>query len=108
MSRRNVKKKQEAQKRLEAARRQRSAGASCLRALRMGHITVGKILESVPDDVGHCRVYDVLRATPKLNDDGAQHVLMEAKVWPLKRMRELTDEELRVIGRKLPARARMT
>jgi hypothetical protein len=94
------------EKRLDKARDTRAANAELFAALSDHRISVRELLERPPESLGRTRVYDVLRRLPHLNRDGAENVLLRAKVWPLTTMDELTDEEREQILTSLPPRVR--
>jgi ribosomal protein S13 len=48
----------------------------------------------------------VLEHTPGLRAKGAENVLRKARVWPRKRVADLTNAEKEVINRFLPPRVR--
>ena len=93
-------------KNMAKARRQRSLIAKTFTALDNGQIAASDVLRAPPACLGRVRVYNVLRRIPHLNQDGAENVLRRAKVWPLKTMNNLTDEERARILRELPPRVK--
>jgi hypothetical protein len=92
--------------RLDKARRTRTANAEVYAALIDDRMTVRELLERPPTSLGRTRVYDVLRRLPHLGRNGAENVLVRAKVWPLTLMDELTDEEREQILDSLPPRVK--
>jgi hypothetical protein len=93
-------------KQIRKAQKTRSLIARTFDAIRNGVITPADVLHQTPACLGRVRVYDVVRRFPHLQGDGAENVLRHAKVWPLKRMSTLTEDERRAILAHLPPRAR--
>ena len=91
-------------KRLRKARRTRTQIAQVFVALEMGKLHAGHVLGTPIPCLGRIRVYDVLRRFPHLDRSGAENVLRRAKVWPLTKMNELTEEERQRILIHLPPR----
>src|SRR5882757_3044628 len=98
--------KSKPRKQIKQAQKQRTQIAQVLRAVSNGHVTPDELLQRTPACLGRVRVFDVVRRFPHLKGDGAEHVLLNAKVWPLKRMRVLTSEERNAILANLPPRVR--
>jgi hypothetical protein len=92
--------------RLHKARRTRAEIAETFTAVSNDQISAQEILESPRDCLGRIRVYDVLRRIPHLNRDGAETILVRARVWPLTTMSELTELERQRIINELPPRVK--
>jgi hypothetical protein len=93
-------------RRLRKARRTRTANAEVFAALVNGQMGARVVLERPPASLGRVRIYDVLRRLPNLNRDGAETVLLRAKVWPLTVMSDLTEAERKRILIALPPRVK--
>ena len=95
------------QRQLAKARRVRSSITDETRALKNDRITLQSVLEDPESfSLGRCRVFDVLRRAPHLGEKGAKKVLLEAKVWPLDRLRDVPLFDREEILKCLPPRAR--
>jgi hypothetical protein len=86
------------------ARDVRSQIAETFQALARHEYTVTELLEAPPSCLANVKVFDLLRRSPKLSDDGAEKILRLAKVWPLKHLCDLTYEDKQAIIAHLPPR----
>jgi hypothetical protein len=93
-------------RRLLKARRTRTANAEVFAALSDGQTGAREVLERPPPSLRRVRIYDVLRRLPNLNRDGAETVLLRAKVWPLTPVGDLTEAERKRILMALPPRVK--
>lgn len=95
-------------KRTRAARKTRSQIARTFDALSDDQLNYSDVLKNSPamSHMHRVRVFNVIRRLPHMGDDGAEKVLLKAKVWPLKRMRELTEDDRAAIIAALPPRAK--
>lgn len=94
------------ERRLSKARTIRSRMTSEMRALARGHITIQDALEDPSDALGRCHIYDVLRRTPKLGDEGAKALCVRFKIWPHDRLSSIPLEQRRNIYAALPERVK--
>jgi hypothetical protein len=95
-----------AEGRLNKARRTRTDVAQIFTALATEQLGAREILDRPPACLSRIRVYDVLRRFPHLNRDGAETVLLKAKVWPLTPIGQLTEAERKRILLTLPPRVK--
>lgn len=93
-------------KRTRAARKGRTQIAQTFDALSNGQLSYSDVLQNSPRCLERVRVFNVVRRLPHMGDDGAEKCLMKAKVWPLTRMRDLTEDERERIIAHLPPRAK--
>lgn len=93
-------------KRTVAARKTKTRIGQTFRALENGQLNPADVIRHPPGCLAKIRVYDVLRRFPKLSRDGAEKVLRDEKVWPLRTMGDLTEPEKLRILHGLPLRVR--
>jgi hypothetical protein len=78
-----------------------------MRLLKSGQLTLIGVLEDTERrSLGRARIFDVLRHAPHLSDTGAKKILLNSKVWPLTRLKDLERVEIDEILSHLPPRAR--
>ena len=94
------------ERRLSKARRTRSRMTSELRALSSGQIHITDVLVNPPDALGRCHVYDVLRRTPKLGDEGAKSLCVRFKLWPYDKLSSIPLEQRKNLFAALPERVK--
>lgn len=92
-------------KRLRNARRKRSAAARQLALLESGAQTLELILRD-PGSCGHVRLWAVMNRAPRLGEAGVRKCLTRAKVYPMTRLDNLTEDEIDRVIACLPPRAR--
>jgi hypothetical protein len=56
--------------------------------------------------LSRARVYDVLRHAPHLGNTGAKKILLTCKVWPLDRLKDVSQYDREEIIKCLPPRTR--
>src|SRR5438105_15775499 len=78
------------QARMDGADFKREMGALTPRRARA---RAAAVLRFEPDSVGAMRVHAFLECLPGVGDAKARRWLVCAQVWPLKRVRELTDRQ---------------
>jgi hypothetical protein len=93
-----------ATKNLKKARKVRTQIGHVLARLEDGDVSIQAMLNEPPDVVKRIRIYDLLRRTPKLGQDGAKKVLMSAGVWPYDRVGAVPLEKRRKVIDALPPR----
>lgn len=93
-------------KQVANAQRTRRQIARTFRLLNDERLNVTELLENSPRCLNRVRVFDVVRRLPHMGSDGAEKTLRKAKVWPLTRMRDLTDDDRAAIITALPPRAK--
>lgn len=93
-------------KRLRKARRIRHRMSSELEQLASGRIHIENVLRNPSDALGRCRIYDVLRRTPKLGDQGSRRLLETHNIWPEDRLAAVPPEKRGVLIASLPDRAK--
>lgn len=92
---------------LKKARRIRSSISKERRSLKGGGITLTDVLKTPEEyELGRCKVYDVLCSSPGLSSKGAKKILLQEKIWPLDRVRDLELMQREDIIDALPPRAR--
>lgn len=84
-------------------RRERQAA---LRRLRDREVTLEETLRDPPEILLGADVYDICTATPRFARAGIRRLFTKAKVWPHKRLGDLTDEERKRLIKTLPLRVR--
>jgi hypothetical protein len=95
-----------AAKNLKKARHTRHRIASEFSALESGDVSIEDVLGNATSVLNRVRIFDILRRTPHIREEGANNVLKRAKVWPTLRLGNLSSEERRALSRALPERAR--
>lgn len=95
-----------AAKNLKKARHTRHRIAAEFRALENGDVSIEDVLGNATSVLNRVRIFDILRRTPHIREEGANNVLKRAKAWPTTRLGDFTPEERRAIVRALPERAR--
>lgn len=94
-------------KQLQKARRIRSRITTQTRQLHDGHITLTDVLEDPKRySLGRLTVYALLCRSPGLSSKGAKKILLETKVWPLDRVRDIDLFNREEVIKALPPRAR--
>jgi hypothetical protein len=93
-----------ATRRLKTARKTKTKMAQAFAALKSGELTIYQVLDDPSHVLGRCSVFDVLRRTKGLGETGAEHVLKEAHVWPLKKVSTLSQHEMKILKSALPDR----
>lgn len=92
---------------LKRARLIRSKIAYETKRMKSGDVALESVLEDpYSSSLGRLQVYALLRRAPGLGDKGARKVLLECKVWPLDRVRDLEQFVREEIIKDLPPRAR--
>lgn len=91
---------------IEHARAVRAQRAAILRGLGDGGLSLPTVLRNPPDAVKACPVYDLVKATHNMGPIGAKRALREARVYPLKLVRNLRTSEVEALIQKLPKRAK--
>lgn len=95
-----------AARRLANARRNRAHATAALNALRTGTVTLEQTLETPPPALARIPIHTVIRETRGMGPAGAKKCLLACKIWPEEHLGALTREQLRLIIRHLPPRAR--
>jgi hypothetical protein len=93
-----------ARKRLKGARARRREIASAFAHLKSGNVTLYEILDTPPDCLGRCTVFDVLRHGKGLGKAGAEKVLRDTEIWPLTKIKDLTAIDRAELASHLPDR----
>lgn len=92
---------------LQKARRIRSSITAQTRRLHDGQITLTSVLEDPKRySLGRLTVYALLCKAPGLSSKGAKKILLETKVWPLDKVRDIELFDREEIIKALPPRAR--
>lgn len=93
-------------KQVKRAQRNRRLIAQTFARLTDDQLDVTEFLQNSPTCLNRVRVYDVVRRMPHMGGDGAEKVCRRAKVWPLTRMGNLTEDERERLIAALPPRAK--
>lgn len=92
-------------KRLRNARKKRTKAARILGHLEDGAYPLENLLYN-PVGIGHVRLYTLMKRTPGLGEQGIKRCLFKAKVYPMTRLDQLSQEEVERVVHYLPPRAR--
>lgn len=93
-------------RKLNKARKTRTQIAQTFSALDNDQLSVTELIRNPPACLTRIRAYDVIRRIPHMHNAGAEHVLQHARVWPLRTMGDMTDEEKARIILALPPRVK--
>lgn len=92
---------------LVRARKIRHLQSKQTRLLETGELHVADVLQDpYKYSLGRLQVYALLRRAPGLSDKGVKKILLQEKVWPLDRVRDLDKFTREEIINSLPPRAR--
>lgn len=95
-----------AAKRLVKARRKKRHTAAALDALRTGRVTLEQTLEKPPPALARVSIHVVIEKSQGMGPVGTKTCLEKAHVWPTDALGSLTREQLQLVKKHLPPRAR--
>jgi len=93
---------------LELANQTRLAGRELRERLRVlprreGYAEVARLLCDEPETIGALPVHKLLEAIPRVGPEKVRRLLVKQRVWPLRRVRELTARQREVLAVALVA-----
>jgi len=98
-------------KRLKSARKKRTQASKVLNLVESGQLSLTAVLNDYPNpthnwtqQIGHVRLFTVMKRTPGLGEAGIKRCLFKAKVYPMTRLDELTHEDIDRVIHYLPPR----
>lgn len=102
-------------KRLRNARKKRTQASKVMAMVETGQLSLEAVLTDYPRpthhwtrQIGHVRLFTVMKRSPGLGEAGIKKCLFKAKVYPMTRLDQLTDEEITRVIHHLPPRARQS
>lgn len=87
---------------IERARAKRKARANALERLRLGQLGTRTVLREGHNALGTCPIHVLLAAAPGIGPGKTKEILLEAGVWPLNRLCDLSRVQRAAILQKLP------
>lgn len=86
------------------ARIARAQMAETFKALERHEVTLTELLEAPPAHMRNVDVHYLLKRSPKLDEKGAEKICRDARVWPLRPLKDLTPGDKQAIIAHLPPR----